>query len=136
VLHRFQEFIDDSSAHDGSSSNLLCFGHACSATSIRKHGTLEGNVSDAAEDAPIQTAFIFVHRSGTSDVSARPDGRGDFQLNLAPGLYDIFVAADGFAPRCKVIEMKASQVTSYRVKLKPDAEHLQADRMVETHPIH
>ena len=69
-------------------------------------------------------------------MSAHPDGRGRFQLKLAPGLYNIFVAADGFAPRCKVIEMKASQVTSYRVKLEPDSEHLQADPMVETHPIH
>jgi hypothetical protein len=100
-----------------------------------ENGTLKGNVRDAA-DAPIQTAFILVHRSGTSDVSVHPDGRGDFQLKLAAGLYDIFVAADGFTPRCKVIEMKPSQVTSYRAKLKPDSEHMQADPMVETHPIH
>jgi hypothetical protein len=70
-------------------------------------------------------------------VNAQGDEPGDFELKLAPGLYDIFIAADGFAPGCKVIEIKASsQGTRYRVKLEPDFEHMQADPMVQTHPIY
>lgn len=103
-------------------------------TSANERGVLKGNVVDTA-NGPISKAFVLVHRSGADDLNAHPDERGDFELRLAPGLYDIFVSADGFAPGCKRIEIKTSQVTKYRVKLQPDSKHMQADP-VQTEPIH
>ena len=85
-------------------------------------GTLKGDVVDA-EGAPIQTAFVLVHRSTADDKHGYPDQRGSFEIDLTPGLYDIFIAADGFAPQCKVIEIKAFQLMSYHAILQVDAEH-------------
>jgi hypothetical protein len=90
-------------------------------------GKLRGDVADAAENAPIRYAFVLVHGgSGKGDVTAKLDEHGRFELPLTPGLYDIFVAAEGFTPSCKRVQISIDQTTTFKSRLKPDAEHLQS----------
>jgi hypothetical protein len=90
-------------------------------------GKLQGDVADMAENAPIQYAFILVHSgSRKEDVTAKVDANGQYELQLAPGLYDVFVAAEGFAPSCKKVQVVVDGTTTFRARLKPDTEHLQS----------
>jgi hypothetical protein len=90
------------------------------------HSELHGDVADAAENAPITYAFVLVHSgSGKGDFTAKLDDRGRFKLALAPGSYDVFVAAEGFAPSCKKVEISLGHTTTFKGRLKPDVAHLQ-----------
>ena len=87
---------------------------------------LRGDVADMAENAPIRDAFVLVHSgSGKGDTTAKLDEKGRFNVPLTPGLYDVFVTAEGFAPSCKKIEISTGHSTTFKVRLRPDAEHLQ-----------
>jgi hypothetical protein len=91
-------------------------------------GNLRGSVADAAEVAPIKYAFVLVHgRSEKGDISVKPDEYGRFDLRLPVGLYDVFVAADGFSPACKKVEITADHTTTFDVRLQPDSQHLQSN---------
>jgi hypothetical protein len=83
-------------------------------------GKLIGDVADKAENTPIPKAFMLVHRpDGQKDVIVKvSDGR--FQLSLAPGLYDVFVAASGFAPSCKKMQISQGQTAVFKARLVPD----------------
>ena len=84
-------------------------------------------MADEAENAPIRNAFVLIHSgSGKGDVTAMLDEQGRFRLLLEPGLYDVFVAAEGFAPTCKKVEISIGHATTFKGRLKPDQEHLQA----------
>jgi hypothetical protein len=89
-------------------------------------GRLEGDVADLAENAPIRYAFVLVH-SGLrkEDIRVKVDENGRYDLQLPPGLYDVFVAAEGFAPFCKKVGVFVGRTTTVRARLKPDAEHLE-----------
>ncbi len=88
---------------------------------------LRGNVADAAENAPIRNAFVLVHSgSGKGDITAKLDDQGRFNLPLMPGFYDVFVAAEGFAPSCEKVEISVGHATTFKGRLKPDVAHLQA----------
>jgi hypothetical protein len=92
-----------------------------------QRGELRGDVADTAENAPIRDAFVLVHSgSGKGDVTAKLDEQGRFRLPLTAGFYDVFVAAEGFAPSCKKVEISVGHATSFKGRLKPDVEHLQA----------
>ena len=94
------------------------------ARSDASKGILEGDVADAIEGAPISSAFVLIHRSGGSrDTVVRLEPSGKFQVPLTPGRYDIFVAADGFVPSCKVIEIVSDQTTQFSPRLRADVEH-------------
>lgn len=94
-----------------------------------EEGRLRGDVADAAENVPIKYAYVLVHSdSGKGDVPAKLDERGQFELMLSPGLYDVFVAASGFAPVSKKIEISRNHTTIFKPRLKPDEEHLQQRR--------
>jgi hypothetical protein len=98
-------------------------------------GNLSGSVVDAVEVAPIKYAFVLVHgRSETRDITVKPDEHGRFDLRLAVGLYDVFVAADGFSPACKKVEITADHRTTFDVRLQPDTQHLQSNFAPRTLP--
>jgi hypothetical protein len=89
-------------------------------------GELRGSVADAAENAPIRYAVVLVRGgSGKKNVNAKVDERGRFGIVLAPGLYDVFVTADGFAPSCRKIEVSAGRIATFEARLKADTEHLE-----------
>jgi hypothetical protein len=89
-------------------------------------GLLLGSVVDPA-DAPIP-AFILVHSDHrdnkiNAQVPVKPDGT--FQLNLAPGLYDLFVGYSAFLPIAKVVEIKSGRTTHLKLTMKLDEKHLE-----------
>jgi hypothetical protein len=84
-------------------------------------------------NAPIQNAYVLLHRSHTTDMTVQTDERGQFTVDLSPGLYDIFVASDGFTPSCKVIKIIASKAVHPGFVLQVDMEHMQVDP-VQTGP--
>jgi hypothetical protein len=91
-------------------------------------GDLRGSVVDEAEAAPIKYAFVLVHGAlGKENITVKIDEHGRFNLRLAVGLYDVFVAADGFAPKCNTVEISAARAATFDVRLQPDNEHLQSN---------
>src|SRR6266403_1927458 len=84
----------------------LCFGVDT------KNGMLKGRVVDVGEHAPIiRGVYILVHRSGVADaaddVKLTVNRTGEFSVELAPGLYDVFVSGErGFNPSCRQVEIK------------------------------
>jgi hypothetical protein len=89
-------------------------------------GALVGTVADKVENAPIPHAFVYVHGGPRKADSVPPvDGLGRFQVSLAPGLYDVFVASPGFLPTCVVVSIESGKTTKYEPRLGADNEHLQ-----------
>jgi hypothetical protein len=91
-----------------------------------KEGLLRGSVVDPA-GAPI-LAFILVHSDLrdykiTTQVPIKPDGT--FQLDLAPGLYDLFVGYSAFLPIAQVVEIKSGRTTHLKLTMKLDEKHLE-----------
>lgn len=108
---------------------LLIFSMGVNAqpTSELLGGSLKGSVTDVAENAGIQHAFLLLRHSGTHGITTVTPGKsGQFGQALEPGLYDVFVTADGFAPVCKKLQITKGQTTNFNVKLKPDVEHLES----------
>ena len=91
-----------------------------------KDGALQGQIVDPA-GAAIQ-AFVLVHSDRWNKINKQiPVSKyGEFQVQLAPGLYDFFVASPGFLPIARVIEIKSAKPTSLKLTMKIDEEHLQA----------
>lgn len=93
---------------------------------VAPDGVLTGTVADEPENAPIRNAFIYVHGGARRlDVVPTVDGKGQFRAVVPPGLYDVFVAAGGFAPTCKRISVEPGKTTTYDPRLGADIEHLQ-----------
>jgi len=101
------------------STSLIAQAHPPSQT----QGTLRGRVVDPA-DAPLP-AFVLIHseRDNTNNqhVSLQPDGT--YELNLAPGFYDVFVAHYDFLPIAKLIEIKSGKTTHLKLTMKIDEKH-------------
>lgn len=94
----------------------------------RPPGTLVGDVKDNAPtdySGPIAYAAIFLRASGTkTEIRLEVNEKGQFRAMLPPGLYDIYVGADGFAPTCKVLVIESNKTTKYSPRLGPDVEHM------------
>ena len=79
-------------------------------------GRVKFDVSDAAKE-PISTAFVVhtnVVQSQQKDLIVALDIQGRAGSSLRPGLYDVFVSAAGFTPKCSVVEVlpdRSAQVT-------------------------
>jgi hypothetical protein len=93
-------------------------------------GRLTVDIADAAENAPIPGAFVYVHNDFTDtqhqrDVSVplNPQGRGE--VALTEGSYDVFVASGGFVPKCRVVKISADKATPVVERLAPDVEHME-----------
>ncbi len=100
---------------------------------VNPTGRLEIEVVDQAKE-PISNAFVYVHYSysfGTvGDVQQKDvvvplgeSGRG--QSVLRAGLFDVFAAAPGFTPDCRIVEVRSGKSTSALIRMKPDSERLQ-----------
>ena len=91
-----------------------------------KNGVLRGNVVDPM-DAPIP-AFLFIHSnaSGNNIAAQVPvNSDGTFQIDLAPGLYDLFVGYTAFQPIAKIIEIKSGKTSHLKLSMKLDEKHLE-----------
>lgn len=107
---------------------LTCITAVAQAKPSDRKGNLSGSVTDLAENAPIKYAFVLVHgKAESANIIVKLDARGRFDVRLAAGLYDVFVAADGFSPACKRLKIVVGKTTVYDAKLQPDSEHLESD---------
>lgn len=106
---------------------LACLTATPQAKPSDSKGNLIGSVADLAENAPIEYSFVLVHgKAENGNITVKPDVRGRFDVRLAAGLYDVFVAADGFSPVCRKIRIVAGQTTAFDARLQPDSEHLES----------
>jgi hypothetical protein len=98
-----------------------------STTSVpQKAGLLRGSIGDP-EGAAIQ-AFVLVHSDRWKKINAQVavSKYGEFQIQLSPGLYDLFVASPGFLPIAQIVEIKNGSPTNLKLTMKIDEEHLQS----------
>jgi hypothetical protein len=90
---------------------------ACSDGRTLRAGKLSGEVAEASANAPLGKAFVLVHQpEGKKDFIVKVSN-GRFELSLAPGRYDVFVSAEGFAPTCAAIRVTAGETASYKPRL-------------------
>lgn len=52
------------------------------------------------------------------DVTVETNSRGEFQLNLPPGFYDVFVTAMAFSPKCQKVRIRAGKVLILNMSLE------------------
>lgn len=92
-----------------------------------KDGSLRGNIVDKS-GAAIQ-AFVLVHSDRWIKINSQipVNKNGEFEIQLEPGLYDLFVASPGFLPIARVIEIKSEAPTNLNLTMQLDEEHLQGD---------
>jgi hypothetical protein len=92
-----------------------------------KDGVLRGNIVDRM-DAPIP-AFLFVHSNVGQDRIATQipvNSEGSFEINLPPGLYDLFVGYTSFVPIALIVEIKSGKKTHLNLTMKLDEKHLES----------
>jgi hypothetical protein len=88
-------------------------------------GKLVGQVIDETS-APIGRAFLLVYwEEGREKKIINVDEKGAFELELAPGFYDVLAGSTDFAPSCRRIEIVRGATSRFDPKLKPDFEHLE-----------
>jgi hypothetical protein len=105
---------------------LICLVLCCSVSgSPHGDGFLDGDVADTFEQAPVPKAFVYIHSRVANDKVAELTPSARFHVALAPGIYDVFVAAKGFAPMCKAITIQEGRTTNFKAKIGPDIENSQ-----------
>ncbi len=82
-------------------------------------GTLQGRISDSL-GAAISRGFFLVHSEGRDklDQQLALNENGEFQIQLAPGLYDVFAGSVGFVPYAKEIRIEAGKPVALKIKLQ------------------
>jgi hypothetical protein len=98
----------------------------CAAQSEHPSG-IRGRVVDKYEHAPIDNALVLVHRRQAGDREVHSDRAGIYEVQLSPGIYDVFVSAEGFSPACRKIEVNANKMTKFDVILEANTLGMQAD---------
>jgi len=78
---------------------------------------LRGKVVDS-ERAPIGNVFVLAHSRTGDGPHIRTDTAGYYEIQLPPGIYDVFVSAEGFSPACRKIEVNAHRMTRFDVTLE------------------
>ncbi|MGB9407072.1 MAG: carboxypeptidase-like regulatory domain-containing protein [Terracidiphilus sp.] len=91
-------------------------------------GTLQGRISDSLGAAIIR-GFFLVHSEGRDklDQQLTLNENGEFHIQLAPGLYDLFIGSVGFVPYAKEIRIQANKPVVLKIKLKVDMESITED---------
>jgi hypothetical protein len=97
------------------------------------NGTLHGKITDEVGGV-IGKAHILIHwdASGSAvglrdnvgqneDVTQTSDDKGEFDLALPPGFYDVCVMKDAFSPTCSKVRVKSGKTLLYQHKMKVDA---------------
>ncbi len=92
------------------------------ATSCRLHGRIADPLG-----AAIQRAFVLVHSGRWVELDERVtlNKNGEFDIQLKPGLYDLFVGSRGFLPFSGEVDLRACKPLSIKVKLLVDMQHLE-----------
>ena len=101
---------------------LLCLVAALGQSPSDEKGVLTGDVADVT-NAPIPQAYVYVHAAGGQSHAVGLDATARFVLSLSPGFYDVFVAANGFTPTCKLIRIFPGGKERFAPRLRADVEH-------------
>ena len=83
-------------------------------------GALRGQVTDR-EGGAIPNAYVLIHWAGvpvSEGIRVPLESDGSFKATLQPRVYEIFVAAAGFAPTCTQVEVKEGKTTTYNARLR------------------
>ncbi len=89
-------------------------------------GKLVVRVSIGDNNTTARDAFVYVKDYfGQSSTALSANQPGQFELSLAPGLYDVFVGEGSSLPMCKRVEIKSDHTKMYTAKLEADEDHLQ-----------
>jgi hypothetical protein len=77
--------------------------------------------------AAIQRSFVLVHsdRWVQLDQQVTLTENGEFDTQLKPGLYDLFVGSRGFLPFTKVVDLRSCKPVAIKVRSLVDMEHLE-----------
>jgi hypothetical protein len=88
-------------------------------------GTLQGRISDTLGAAI--SGFVLVHSNQWVKIGEQVsvNENGEFQIQLAPGLYDLFVSYRGFIPWAKKIKIQPGKPTVLKIKLQVDMANLE-----------
>ena len=104
-------------------SVLLLF--SCGLIAQSKHGASPGKLVGNIVDM-YRAAVVITHESEQDEIlKAKVDSRGHFEISLAPGYYDVLVAADGFRPACKRVWIQSDQTISFSPHLNINEETMQ-----------
>ena len=88
---------------------------------------LRGRVVDKSERVPIRNVFVLVHSRNGDDPHVRTDRAGIYEFQLPPGVYDVFLSAEGFSPACRKIEVKPHKMTKFDVTLEANILGMEVD---------
>jgi len=82
-------------------------------------GTLQGHITDNSGTG-IPAAFAYVQ--GNNDISQQVpvNEKGDFTVQLPPGIYNFFVGSLGFTPYAKEIKIIKNKPLVLKIKLPVD----------------
>lgn len=83
---------DHSRSGEGSRARLGSLGHAGDRGTDHEPTTISGSVSGSSGDSPVAGATVSID----GEVRATTDDAGAFTLELAPGVYELVVEADGY----------------------------------------
>jgi hypothetical protein len=98
----------------------------CAEVQTNDLGVIVVEIRDSAENVPISNAYVLLHNNfGARDPIIRRIGPGQFEISVAPGLYDVFSGAKGFAPRCSVAKVGPGGHLRLQMALKVDEEHME-----------
>jgi hypothetical protein len=91
--------------------------------------TLSGTIVDPM-NAVIPNSHIIIHWDSAGldgvkdnvgikdDKFLATDQAGHFSLELPPGVYDVFVMANGYSPHCEKLALQTGKLHPYNVQLK------------------
>lgn len=88
-------------------------------------GALRARISDTM-GAAISRAFVLVHSAGSEKTSQQlsVDENGELQVQLAPGLYDLFIGSRGFVPYAKEVRILSGKPTILKIKMAVDLANI------------
>src|SRR5215467_10517687 len=78
---------------------------------------LTGTVVDKAESVPIPYALVVAYseKDGSTTV-VHVDAKGKFELDLAPGMYDVMSVARSFAPVSVRVDIDYGRASTFNPK--------------------
>lgn len=65
-----------------------------------------------------------MHSTMLQDQVATTDSQGECTLNLAPGVYDLFISANGMDPAAVKVQVEKDATKAVTVTLKSGSTHL------------
>jgi len=89
---------------------------------------VRGRVVRTVEHTPLVNAYVVAHRDGAADAHVRTDSSGRYAMPLPPGVYDVFISADGFSPTMRKILVGTDGMMVYDAALEFTLFGMQFDR--------